>query len=82
MIEVRVTSESRDRTKQFENTNAAILRESDIVVCLVREGALARPGGTRDLMQRALRSGKPVRLLEVAMLDGQPVLSPWSTPAA
>lgn len=81
VIEVRVASQARDRIEQFEDTNAAILQESDIVVCLVREGALDRPGGTRDLMQRAERAGKPVRLLEVTMRDGQPVLSPWSTPS-
>lgn len=76
---VEVASRSNDRIVRFEDTNRAILQASDAVVCLVREGAQARPGGTRDLMQRALDAGKPVGLL-LAGLDaqGRPRLSPWS----
>lgn len=76
---VEVASRSPDRTARFEDTNQAILRASDAIVCLVREGAQARPGGTRDLMRRALDAGKPVGLL-LAGLDalGRPRLSPWS----
>jgi hypothetical protein len=32
-------------------------------------------------MERAARAGKAVLLLEVSMVDGAPVLSPWSVPA-
>jgi hypothetical protein len=81
VIEVRVASDADDRIEQFEDTNLAILRESDVVVCLLRAGAIARGGGTRDLMQRAARAGKAVLLLEVSMAGGAPVLSPWSVPA-
>lgn len=82
VIEVRVASDADDRIEQFEDTNLEILRESDVIVGLVREGALARPGGTRDLMQRAAQAGKPVLMLEVALRDGEPVLSDWSRPDA
>lgn len=75
---VRVASQAHDRVVQFEDTNAAILAASDAIVCLVREGAHARPGGTRDLMQRAALAGKPVGLLQVALRDGVPQLSSWS----
>ena len=81
VIEVRVTSTAADRIEQFEDTNRAILRDSDAVVCLLRAGAGARAGGTRDLMQRAADAGKPLLLLEVSMADGVPRLSPWSVPA-
>lgn len=77
---VEVVATSNDRTRRFEQTNHAILRESDAVVCLMREGALARSGGTHDLMQHARAAGKPVLLLEVSMRDGRPHLSPWLTP--
>jgi hypothetical protein len=76
--EVRVASASEDRIRRFEDTNNAILRASDAVVCLLREGAAGRPGGTHDLMQRAQRAGKPALLLEVSVRDGQPRLSPWA----
>jgi hypothetical protein len=80
VIEVRVVSDADERVAQFQDANDEILRESDIVVCLTREGAAARPGGTRDLMDRAARAGKLMLLLEVALHDGRPVLSAWRTP--
>ncbi len=82
VVDVRVASDADKRSDQFEDTNLAILRESDVVVCLLRAGAVARAGGTRDLMQRAARAGKTVLLLEVAIADGGPVLSPWLAPEA
>lgn len=82
VVEVRVASDADERNEQFEDTNAEILRESDVLVCLLRDGAIGRPGGTQDLMRRAARAGKPVLLLEVSMRDGQPLLSSWSPQAA
>jgi hypothetical protein len=82
VIEVRVASDANERRERFEATNLAILRESDVVVCLLRAGALPRAGGTHDLMQRAARANKPVLLLEVALIEGVPSLSPWQVPAA
>lgn len=75
---VRVASHARDRFVQFEDTNAAILAASDAIVCMMRDGAHARPGGTRDLMRRAALAGKPVGLLRVSLHDGQAQLSSWS----
>lgn len=77
IAELRVASTADERGDRFEDTNAAIVRESDVVVCLLREGATGRPGGTHELMQRARAAGKPVFALEVLLQDGQPVLSPW-----
>lgn len=77
IVEVRVASDAEDRHARFEDANMEILRESDLVVCMIREGAQDSPGGTRDLLQRAARAGTPVLLLEVAMREGRPVLSPW-----
>jgi hypothetical protein len=80
VIEVRVVSDAAERAQRFQDTNDEILRVSDVIVCLTREGASARPGGTRDLMARTERAGKPLLLLEVAMVDAQPVLSSWLLP--
>ncbi|HET9978726.1 MAG TPA: hypothetical protein VFQ20_14905 [Burkholderiaceae bacterium] len=82
IAELRVASDAEDRIAQFEDTNLALLDESDAVVCLLRAGALGRPGGTRDLIERAAQAGKPVLLLEVSMDGGRPRLSPWSMPEA
>jgi len=82
IADVRVASDAEDRIGQFEDTNLALLQESDAIVCLLRAGALGRPGGTRDLMQRAAQAGKPVLLLEVSMAGGRPQLSAWSMPEA
>jgi hypothetical protein len=80
IAELRVASDAEDRIDRFEDTNLALLNESDVVVCLLRAGALGRPGGTRDLVQRAAQAGKPVLLLEVSVEGGRPQLSPWSMP--
>jgi hypothetical protein len=81
IAEVRVASDADGRHEQFEDTNEAIVRESDVLVCLLRPDAVPRPGGTRDLAQRAQRSGKAVWLLEVEPAGSPTALSPWRPPA-
>jgi hypothetical protein len=85
VIEVRVASHADDRNQQFEDCNREIVRESDVVVCMVRAAAAGRAGGTHDLLQRALAAGKPVQLFEVTVdATGQAQLrrAPCCTPAA
>lgn len=77
VIELRVASAAAERADQFEDSNFEILRDSDVIVCLLRAGAQVRPGGTLDLAERARQSGKPVLLLEVTVVDGRPLLSAW-----
>jgi hypothetical protein len=79
IAELRVASTADDRGDRFDDTNTMIVRESDVVVCLLREGATGRPGGTHELMRRARAAGKPVFSLEVLLQDGQPVRRPGST---
>jgi hypothetical protein len=67
VVEVRVASQADERNQQFEDCNLEIVRESDVVVCVVRAEASARAGGTHDLLQRAAAAGKPVLLFEVAL---------------
>ena len=76
IIEERVVSNARDRTARFEETNTAILHASDVVICLVREAAGGRVGGTEDLIRQAQSSGKPVARITVSIVDGRAVLSP------
>ncbi len=76
IIEECVVSHATDRSTRFEETNSAILRASDVLVCLVREGADSRRGGTEDLIRRAEALGKPVARMTVAIEDSKVKLSP------
>src|SRR5579863_681072 len=51
IIQERVVSHSADRTERFAETNAEILRVSDVVVCLRRVDAVGRTGGTTELLE-------------------------------
>ncbi|MGF6939332.1 hypothetical protein OKW41_008494 [Paraburkholderia sp. UCT70] len=76
IIEECVVSHARDRSARFEETNTAILEDSDIVICLVREAAGSRRGGTEDLISQAEALGKPVTRITVAIKEGKVQLSP------
>ena len=76
VIEQRVASTAQGRHEQFEDVNLAIVADSDVVVCLLRAAVPGRAGGTRALIEHAVRVGKPVLQIDVAVQDGQLVLSP------
>ena len=76
VIEQRVASTAPGRHEQFEDVNLAIVADSDVVVCLLRAAAPGRAGGTRALIEHAARVGKPVLQIDVAVQDGQLLLSP------
>jgi hypothetical protein len=76
IIEVRVASTASDRTRRFEETNLALLRGSDVVLCLVRENAVPRAGGTASLIRRARAMGKPVLELGIHIVEGRAVVQP------
>lgn len=73
VIQEHVVSDAQDRRTRFEDANLEIVRVSDVLVCLVRAEDDPKPGGTRDLLARALKRGKPVLEIGVAVVDGQPV---------
>jgi hypothetical protein len=73
VIEQRVVTISPERRERFEEVNLEIVRESDVLVCLLRENAEYKPGGSGDLIMRAENRGKPVLIIRVAVEgDGQP----------
>ncbi|HTR10544.1 MAG TPA: hypothetical protein VMJ11_28555 [Paraburkholderia sp.] len=84
IIEERVVSHARDRDTRFEEANSAIVHESDVILCLVRDGARGKPGGTEDLIVRAEIVRKPVVTLGVSInagkvtLDELPPTIPWT----
>ena len=63
VIEERVVTTVSDRHARFEAVNLAILQQSDVLLCVLRESADEQRGGTSDLMQRAAQWGRA--LLEV-----------------
>lgn len=73
IIQERVVSQSRDRSIRFQQTNVEILRVSDVVVCLLRENAASKPGGTNQLLERAKARGTAVLEIRVGLKDGQTV---------
>lgn len=74
VVEQRVVSTSLDREQRFIDTNLAIAAASDVVVCLLRAGAPAAPGGTAHLQEVALHRGLPVLHLEVSLEHQTPKL--------
>ena len=76
VIEERTVSSAVERGERFEDANLVILRASDVVVCLVREQAVHKRGGTQTLIDRAISLGKPVLEITVSLVEGRAVLSP------
>lgn len=72
VIQERVVSQAAEREARFQDANAEILRVSDAIVCLLREEAADRPGGTNELLERAKRRGTPVLEVRVGLAEGKP----------
>lgn len=73
IIQERVVSFSQDRSDRFRETNAQILRVSDVVICLLRVDAEGKAGGTNELLQRASEVKIPALEIRVGVADGKPV---------
>jgi hypothetical protein len=81
VIQERLVSNSTSRDERFDDTNREIVRVSDVVMCLVRAMAPGRPGGTEELIARAVQRGKPVLVIYVDIADGKPLLTEqWHLP--
>jgi SMODS and SLOG-associating 2TM effector domain 1 len=78
IIQQRVVSLSSDRIERFKETNAEILRFSDVVVCLLRDNAQHQPGGSVEFLERAKKSGIPVLDIRISTTNGQlKIDDPW-----
>lgn len=73
IVEERVVTTVRDRRARFEEVNLEIAGASDLVLCLVRTDADAKAGGTLDLLDAAVRRGKPVLEIRVSAGEEGPV---------
>lgn len=75
IIQKRVVSDAHNRSERFEETNLEILRASDVVLCLIRDGAEGKIGGTRELLNRVIGRGKPALELKLTVEEGKPKLT-------
>lgn len=73
VIQQRVVSESSERQVRFEDTNCEIARVSDVIVCLLREDAGDKRGGTNDLARVAKTRKIPVLEIRVSQQHGRVV---------
>lgn len=72
IIQECVVSDALEREARFEEVNLEIARVSDVVVCLLREGAASSTGGTTDLLERAEHRGKAGLEIRVSVRHGAP----------
>jgi len=75
IIQERVVSHSADRTVQFMDASAELLRVSDVIVCLLRAESSGKPGGTNELLDRAKVRGVPVLEIRVGLTSGEPTFN-------
>ncbi|MGE0551886.1 MAG: hypothetical protein AB7R55_00520 [Gemmatimonadales bacterium] len=74
IIQERVVSAASVRQEQFEDVSAELVRVSDLIVCLVRSGAVGARGGSRALIEEAVRRKRAVLELRVSSEEGRPVI--------
>lgn len=72
IIHQRVVSDAASRHDRFKDANLEIVHCSDVLICLVRDAAESKQGGTRDLIERARKRGKPVLEITVSLKDRLP----------
>jgi hypothetical protein len=70
VVHVQSVSSAENRPERFTDALHAILATSDVAVCLLRKGVAGRPGGSADFLEFAHRAEKPVRLIEVSVVNG------------
>lgn len=83
IIQERVVAEVADRYARFEETNIELVRESDILIAMVKEGEDGKRGGTWDVIHQAARWNTPVLVVTVGMEHGAPTFrSEWEETSA
>ncbi len=71
IVEQRVVTDAATRQQRFAETNRELAAQSDVVVCLIRQGSAAKPGGTAQLLDLARQRQIPALELEVSVQEGQ-----------
>ncbi len=69
IIQERVVTRASGRHDRFEEVNLEIVNSSDVVVCVLREESNDRPGGTRGLLNAAIRRDMHALEIRVGVND-------------
>lgn len=82
VADVAVASTAETRAERFTETNLRILGLSDVLVVVVVDGAVAKPGGAGALLDRARARGmhRLVLTLRTDAQGGLQVRSDWESP--
>jgi hypothetical protein len=67
IIHEQVVAHSADRQERFEEVNRELARAADVIICLVRDDATVKPGGSLDLVEQARRRRRPVLEIRVGV---------------
>lgn len=83
VIEVRCVSDQPVRGDRFDEANARIVAEADVLVCLLPHEHGARQGGTTSFRDRALAARKPCLELRYGFESGECELTrTWHMPSS
>ncbi len=72
IIQERVVAEVADRHARFEEANIELVRQSDIIIAMVKPASPGQRGGTRDVIDQAKRWNTPVLIVTVDHENGTP----------
>jgi hypothetical protein len=67
IIQERIVSNASDRHRRFEETNLELARVSDVVICLVREDAETKTGGSDEFLEMAINRHVPALVIRVGI---------------
>jgi hypothetical protein len=67
IIQEQVVSGAADRQERFEEVNRELARAADVIICLVRDDATIKPGGSLDLMEQGRKRRRPVLEIRVSV---------------
>ena len=72
IIREMVASVVADRHARFEETNIELVRQSDILIAIVKPGDPGKTGGTWDVIDQAIRWNTPVLVVTASLVDETP----------
>ncbi len=74
IIQQRIICLTDDRRARLKDVNLEIVNVANVVICLKRKGTVAKPGGTQDMIDLAVKRSTPVLELTLSDANGQPQL--------
>lgn len=81
IIQQRIICLTDDRRARLKDVNLEIVNVANVIICLKRKGTAAKPGGTQDMIDLAVKRSIPVLELTLSEANGQPQLEQRWLPA-